>query len=62
MDLVVKREYSISYVETGYEQITSSIMNEIFNHYGAFRCPSFDDQGNYNGYSGRKRWSNVQDT
>ena len=43
------------YVETKYEQITSSIMNEIFNHYGDFRCPSFDEEGNYKGDGGFKR-------
>lgn len=55
LNSVIEREHSMYYVETKYEQITSSIMNEIFNHYGVFRCPSFDEQGNYDGYGGRKR-------
>lgn len=55
LNIVIEREHSMYYVETKYEQITSSIMNEIFNHYGVFRCPSFDEEGNYDGYGGRKR-------
>lgn len=55
LNSVIEREYPMSYVETEYERVTSSIMNEIFNHYGAFRCPLFDEEGNYDGYGGRKR-------
>lgn len=55
LNSVIEREHSMYYVETKYEQITSSIMNEIFNHYGGFRCPLFDENGNYDGYGGRKR-------
>ena len=55
LNSLIEREHSMYYVETKYEQITSSIMNEIFNHYGGFRCPLFDENGNYDGYGGRKR-------
>jgi len=55
LNAIIEREHSTDYIETKYEQITSSIMNEIFNHYGGFRCPLFDEEGNYNGYGGRKR-------
>ncbi|AJM91721.1 AlbA family DNA-binding domain-containing protein [Nitrosopumilus piranensis] len=55
LNAIIEREHSMPYVETKYEEITSSMMNEIFNHYGEFRCPLFDEQGNYNGYGGRKR-------
>ena len=55
LNSVIEREHSMYYIETKYEHITSSIMNEIFNHYGGFRCPLFDEEGNYNGYGGCKR-------
>lgn len=55
LNIVIEREYSMYYIETKYEQIASSIMNEVFNHYGGFRCPSFDENGDYNGYGGLKR-------
>lgn len=55
VNAMIEREHSLGYIETAYEQITSSIMNEIFNYFGGLRCPSFDEYGNYNGYGGRKR-------
>lgn len=55
LNAMIEREYSSYYVETNYEQITSSIMNEIFNHYGRFRCPLFDENGNYDEYGSRHR-------
>ena len=55
LDVTIEREHPMHYIETKYEQIASSIMNEIFNHYGVFRCELFDEAGNYNGYGGRKR-------
>ena len=55
LDARIEREHPIYYVETKYEQIVSSIMNEIFNHYGVFRCELFDEEGNYEGYGSLKR-------
>lgn len=55
LNSLIEREHSMDYIENKYEQIASSIMNEIFNHYHGFRCPLFDEQGNYNGYGSRKR-------
>ena len=52
LDARIEREHPIYYVETKYEQIASSIMNEIFNHYGIFRCELFDEEGNYKGDGG----------
>ena len=49
LDAAVEREHPLYYIETKYEQIASSIMNEISNHYGAFRCVLFDEEGNYKG-------------
>ena len=45
IDCKVEREYSLQYVETNYDRITSSIMDEIFNHYGVARCDLFDEDG-----------------
>ena len=55
LDATIEREHPIYYVETKYEQITSSIINEIFNHYEIVRCELFDEEGNYNGYGSLKR-------
>ena len=55
LDARIEREHPIYYVETKYEQIASSIINEIFNHYRIVRCALFDEEGNYNGYGGLKR-------
>ena len=41
----IEREYALQYVETSYEEITSSMMNEIFNHYGVVRSDMFDESG-----------------
>ena len=49
LDVTIEREYTISYIETKYEQIASSIINEIFNHYKIVRCDLFDEEGNYKG-------------
>ena len=48
LNIKVERECPVYHIETKYEQVASSIMNEIFNHYGVVRCPSFDKDGNYN--------------
>ena len=45
IDCVVKREYSLEYVKTNHDKISSSIMDEIFNHYGFPRCDLFDEDG-----------------
>ena len=58
LDVTIEREHPLYYIETKYEQIASSIMNEIFNHYGVFRCELFDEEGNYDGCGGRKRKNN----
>ena len=58
LDVTIEREHPLYYIETKYEQIASSIMNEIFNHYGVFRCELFDEEGNYDGYGGLKRKNN----
>ena len=55
LDVTIEREHPLYYIETKYEQIASSIMNEIFSHYGVSRCDLFDKEGNYNGYGGLKR-------
>ena len=52
LDARIEREHPIHYIETKYEQIASSIMNEIFNHYRIVRCELFDEEGNYKGDGG----------
>ena len=43
----VDREFSTEYVKSHYSQVTASIMDEIFNHCGAWKCFLFDEDGNY---------------
>jgi len=50
LDATIEREHPVHYIETGHGRIASSIMNEVFNHYGVLRCPLFDEEGNYVGY------------
>lgn len=50
LNIKVERECPVYHIETKYEYVASSIMNEIFNHYGVVRCPLFDKDGNYNSY------------
>ena len=45
IDCKIEREYSLQYMETNHEKIASSIMDEIFNHYGVPRCDMFDENG-----------------
>mgnify|MGYP003879812761 CR=1 FL=1 len=45
--IIVKREYASNMLETDFSFIAANIMNEIFNHFGKWKCPFFDDQGNY---------------
>jgi len=44
-DLTIVRELPISLIESKRENIASSIMNEIFNCYGFWKCPYFNDKG-----------------
>ena len=55
LDARIEREHPLYYIETKYEQIASSIINEIFNHYRIVRCTLFDEEGNYKGYGSLKR-------
>jgi len=43
----ISREFPINMVESKYEFITSGIMDEIFNNYEMWKCPYFDDVGNF---------------
>lgn len=45
-ELTISREFPTTMVESKYEYITSGIMDEIFNCYGLWKCPLFDDEGN----------------
>ena len=47
LNIKVERECPMYHIETKYEQVASSIMNDIFNHYGVVRCQLFDEDGNY---------------
>ena len=44
-ELTISRVFPINVVESKYEYITSGIMDEIFNCYGLWKCPLFDDEG-----------------
>ena len=45
-ELAVSREFSTTLIESKYEYVASGIMDEIFNCYGLWKCPLFDDEGN----------------
>lgn len=45
-EISISREYSTNVVESRYEWISSGIMDEVFNSYGLWKCPFFDDHGN----------------
>jgi len=45
-EIIISRERPTNMVESKYEFITSRIMDEIFNSYGLWKCPLFDDKGN----------------
>lgn len=45
LDCRIEREHPLQHVEIDHDKITSSIMDEIFNHYGADRCDMFDENG-----------------
>ncbi len=42
----ISREFSTDMLESKYEYIASGIVDEIFNSYGLWECPFFDDEGN----------------
>ena len=46
-EIVVDREVSISELENSYSRIATSVMDEIFNHFGLWSCHLFDAEGNY---------------
>jgi len=46
-EIGVSRESPINVVESRYQYIASGIMDEIFNSYGLWKCPLFDDEGNF---------------
>lgn len=39
------REFPLSVVESKNQEIASGIMNDVFNSYGLWECPLFDDEG-----------------
>jgi len=45
--ILVEREYPMAALETRFSQVAAGIMDEIYNYFGVWRCPYFDDQGNY---------------
>jgi len=45
--VTIERNYPTPYLKTNYSQITSSIMNEVYNHFEIMKCPLFDDDGQY---------------
>ena len=46
-EIVIDREFSISELENNYSMIAGSIMDEVFNHFGLWRCHLFDKSGAY---------------
>ena len=46
-EIDISREFPTNVVESRYEYITSGIMNEIFNSYGLWKCPLFDEKGSF---------------
>lgn len=45
--LEFERNFPTSYLKTNYSQITSSLMDEIYNCFEIRKCPLFDDKGHY---------------
>ncbi len=43
--ILTSREFSTRTVDSKQEWISSEIMNEIYNSYGEWNCPYFDDEG-----------------
>lgn len=46
-NISVRREVSTISLEQDFSYIAYSIMNEIFNHYGIWRCSLFNERSNY---------------
>lgn len=46
-EIQIDREFPIDYLVSNYSQITASIMDEIFNHFGIWKCYFFDEKGDY---------------
>ena len=46
-DIQTSREFSSNSLTSKYEYVASGIMNDIFNSYGLWKCPLFDDEGNF---------------
>ena len=44
-EISISREFPTTVVESKHEYVTSGIMDEIFNCYGLWKCPLFDDEG-----------------
>lgn len=44
-ELIIEREFSTKTIEAKYEWIASGIMHELYNSYGIWKCPFFDDEG-----------------
>lgn len=42
----ISREFPVTVLESKYEYVTSGIMNDIFNCYGLWKYPLFDEEGN----------------
>lgn len=41
----ISREFPVNMINSNYEYITSGIMDDIFNSYGIWKCPFFDEEG-----------------
>jgi hypothetical protein len=46
-EMSISREFPTTVVESKCEFIISGIMNDIFNSYGLWKCPNFDEEGNF---------------
>lgn len=46
-EINILREFPINMLESKYEYIASGIMDDIFNSYGIWKCPLFDNEGNF---------------
>jgi hypothetical protein len=45
--LEVTREFSSTMLASDFSYVASGMMNELYNCFGLWRCPLFDDNGNY---------------
>jgi hypothetical protein len=46
-EIITSREFPTSFIESKYSYVASGIMDDIFNSYGIWKCPLFDDEGNF---------------